>query len=70
MHASSDPSFLRSLFADVVPFSIPWAAANVPAILEVWYPGALGGSAVADVLFGTLSLAHDVGQSHSFLFFF
>ncbi|HTV42134.1 MAG TPA: glycoside hydrolase family 3 N-terminal domain-containing protein [Candidatus Sulfotelmatobacter sp.] len=32
--------------------SIPWAAKNVPAILEAWYPGEFGGQAIAETLFG------------------
>lgn len=34
------------------PLSIPWEAANLPAIVEAWEPGELGGQAVSDVLFG------------------
>ena len=34
------------------PLNISWAAEHVSAILEAWYPGAEGGNAVADVLFG------------------
>jgi beta-glucosidase len=32
--------------------SINWADAHIPAILEAWYPGQAGGTAVAEALFG------------------
>jgi beta-glucosidase len=32
--------------------AMPWAAENLPAIVQAWYPGEQGGRAVADVLFG------------------
>jgi beta-glucosidase len=34
------------------PLDLRWAAENVPAILDIWYPGTQGGTAVADVIFG------------------
>lgn len=37
------------------PLDLRWAAEHVPAILEIWYPGTQGGTAVADLLFGDVS---------------
>lgn len=34
------------------PLSTNWIAENIPAVVEGWFPGELGGRAVADVLFG------------------
>ncbi len=34
------------------PLTINWANKYVPAILEAWFPGALGGQAIAETLFG------------------
>ena len=37
------------------PLDLCWAAENVPAILDIWYPGTQGGAAAANLLFGEVS---------------
>lgn len=37
------------------PWSISWEKDNVPAILEAWYPGEKGGTAIANILFGKVN---------------
>lgn len=34
------------------PLDLRWVAEQVPAILDIWYPGTQGGAAVANLLFG------------------
>jgi beta-glucosidase len=37
------------------PLSINWIDKYVPAVIEGWFPGALGGTAIAEALFGDLN---------------
>lgn len=50
VHATGTPVVL--VLINGRPISINWADAHVPAILEAWFPGDQGGSAIADALFG------------------
>jgi beta-glucosidase len=50
LHATGKPVVL--VLSNGRPLSINWAAAHVPAIVELWMPGENGGTALADVLFG------------------
>jgi beta-glucosidase len=52
------------------PLTIDWAKQHIPAILEAWYPGEFGGTAIAETLFGdndpggrlTITFPQAVGQ--------
>jgi beta-glucosidase len=52
------------------PLTIPWAAENIPSILETWHLGTQSGNAIAEVLFGDynpsgklpMSFPRSVGQ--------
>ena len=48
--ASGKPAILVVLSGSALAF--PWAEEHIPAIVQAWYPGAQGGRAVAQMLFG------------------
>ena len=50
LHATGKPVILVLLNGSAL--AINWEDENLPAIVEAWYPGELGGTAIADVLFG------------------
>ena len=68
LHATGKPVIL--VLINGRPLSVNWAARTLPAILEAWYPGAQGGLAVAEALFGdynpggrlTVTFPKSVGQ--------
>ena len=37
------------------PLDLRWAVEHVPAVLDIWYPGSQGGTAVADLLLGDVT---------------
>ncbi|MCI0490989.1 MAG: glycoside hydrolase family 3 C-terminal domain-containing protein [Blastocatellia bacterium] len=50
VHATGKPVVVALMSGSAL--AVNWADENVPAILEAWYPGEEGGTALADVLFG------------------
>ncbi len=53
LHNTGKPMVMVNCSGSDVAF--PWETANLPAILEAWYPGESGGQAVAEVLFGKVN---------------
>lgn len=68
VHGTGTPTIL--VLINGRPLSVRWAAENIPAIIEAWIPGELGGQAVADIIFGdcnpsgklTVTIPRHVGQ--------
>jgi beta-glucosidase len=68
VHAAGKPTIV--VLVNGRPVSINWVDKNVPGIVEAWFPGAQGGTAIADVLFGdynpggklTVTFPRTVGQ--------
>jgi beta-glucosidase len=55
VHALGKPVVLVLLSGSAL--AVNWADAHIPAIVEAWYPGQMGGRAIADVLFGDVNPA-------------
>ena len=53
VYASEKPTVLVMLNGR--PLSVVWANKHLPAILEAWEPGMMGGQAIAEVLFGEVN---------------
>ncbi|WP_347302700.1 glycoside hydrolase family 3 C-terminal domain-containing protein [Croceibacterium sp. TMG7-5b_MA50] len=53
LHATGKPVVLVLMNGSAL--AVNWADANVPAIIEAWYPGGTGGRAVADLIAGDYS---------------
>ncbi|MDP0501366.1 MAG: glycoside hydrolase family 3 C-terminal domain-containing protein [Verrucomicrobiota bacterium JB022] len=50
LHATGKPVVFVNCSGSAI--ALPWEAEHLGAILQAWYPGQAGGTAVADVLFG------------------
>lgn len=50
IHATGTPTVLVLMSGSAL--ALNWANEHIPAIIQAWYPGQQGGTAIADVLFG------------------
>ena len=55
LHATGKPIVFVNLSGSAI--ALPWADEHLNAILQAWYPGQAGGTAVADVLLGNYNPA-------------
>lgn len=53
IHGTGKPVILVLLAGSAL--AVSWADQNIPAIIQAWYPGARGGTAVASLIFGDYS---------------
>lgn len=53
VYASGKPVILVLLNGR--PLSVTWAQQHIPAIVEAWEPGGMGGQAIAEILFGKVN---------------
>ena len=53
LHATGKPMVMVNCSGSAI--ALTWEDENLPAILQVWYPGQEGGQAVAEVLFGEVN---------------
>jgi xylan 1,4-beta-xylosidase len=50
--AAANPNTILVLLNNAGPIDISWAKGNIPAIVEAWYPGQMGGDAILNTLTG------------------
>ncbi len=55
LHATGKPIVFINMSGSAV--AMPWVAENTDAILQAWYPGQAGGTAIADVITGAYNPA-------------
>ncbi|MFM2295276.1 MAG: hypothetical protein RLZZ350_1689, partial [Verrucomicrobiota bacterium] len=53
LHATGKPVVFVNCSGSAM--AMPWEKANLPAIVQAWYPGQAGGRALAEILFGNVN---------------